>query len=305
MPQNKQRLAALALCASLSTCLTTGQAAATALSAEQLNIYRNGSSADWLLGNNRLLGDGFDNGNTLVGPAFSSTGTAATYNLLGVASAGVVAQAAREQNSQLLLDPNFGAVAPNAAGQTGPSLRLRLLTNTTTAGSGLNIGQSFAATLRLSLSAAPDPGQSFGLRLNDADIGSSNNDVVELSWSGSASGGNIVFRKQDFDLGFVSGLGSAPVAAPAHAAMLVLSLAHNEAGSGLISGSYNYADSSGALLGSFTTFDNRATAFQGETHTRVELRATGLTAPVPEPGSWALMAGGLLLLLRLRRRPAC
>ncbi|MES2718473.1 MAG: PEP-CTERM sorting domain-containing protein [Pseudomonadota bacterium] len=300
MPPHTQRLAALALCAGLAA----GPVTATVLTAEQLNVYRDGSSADWLLGNNRLLGDAFDNGNPLVGPAFSSTGTAATYNLLGAASAGVVSLAAREQNGQLLLDPNFGSVSPNAAGASGTSLRLRLLTNISNAGGGLNIGQTFAATLRLSLSAAPDPGQTFGLRLTDGGIATSNNDVVELFWSGNASGGNIVFRKQDFDLGLVSGLGSAAVAAPAHAAMLVLSLAHNEVDSNLISGSYNYADSNGQLLGSFTTFGNRAVAFQGESHTRVELRATGLTAPVPEPGTWALMGAGLALLLGRRARRA-
>ena len=82
------------------------------------------------------------------------------------------------------------------------------------------------------------------------------------------------------------------------------SLSHNTVDSALISGSYNYADSSGALLGGFTSFGSAATAFQGETHTRVELRATGVSAPVPEPGTWALMAAGLGLLLRWRaRRP--
>jgi hypothetical protein len=290
-----KRTAALALCSAIA-----GTAGATVLTAEQLNVYRDGSSADWLLGNNRLLGDGFDNGDPLVGPAFSSTGTAANYSLLGASSAA----AATEAGGRLLLDPNLGQVAANAQGQTGTSVRLRLLTNITDSNAGLNIGRSFAATLRLSLSAAPDPGQSFGLRLTDGGISAINNDVVELFWTGGA----IVFRKQDFGAGSITNLGSAPVAAPAGAAMLVLSLSHSTVDSPLIAGSYNYADASGALLGSFTSFGNTATAFQGESHTRVELRATGLSAPVPEPGAWALLAGGLGLLGWLRpggrRRPA-
>lgn len=290
----KNRLAALALC----TGLAAGPATATVLSAEQLNVYRDGSSADWLLGNSRLLGDAFDNGNPLVGPAFSSTGTPANYLLLGATTA----SAAREENGRLLLDPNLGAVSANAQGLSSTSVRLRLLTNITDANGGLNIGRSFAATLRLSLSAAPDPGQTFGLRLSDGGISAANNDVVELFWTGNASGGNIVFRKQDFEAGAISLLGVAPVAAPANAAMLVLSLAHNTVGSQLISGSYNYADGNGALLGSFTSFGNTATAFQGESYTRVELRATGVSAPVPEPGTWALMAAGLGLGMLLRRR---
>lgn len=288
------RAAALALI----TAALTGTAAATVMTAEQLNVYRDGTSADWLLGNNRLLADGFDNGAPLIGPAFTSNNVPATYSLLG-ASSGF---AATETGSRLLLDPNLGTVAPNALGQTGTSVRLRLLTNISDVNGGLNLNRSFSASLRLSLSAAPDPGQSFGLRLSDGGIATSNDDVVELFWAGNASGGNIVFRKQDFDHGAITVLGSAPVLRPAGAAMLVLSLAHGTVGSQLITGSYAFADASGSLVTGFTGFANAATAFNGEAYTRIELRATGLSAPpVPEPGTWALMAAGLGLLWSRRR----
>jgi hypothetical protein len=125
--------------------------------------------------------------------------------------------------------------------------------------------------------------------------------VIELSWVGNASGGNIVFRKQDFVAGTITNLGSAPLVAPSGAAMLVLSLAHATPGDAQISGNYSFADASGSLIESFRGFGTTATAFRGENHTRVELRATGLSAPVPEPASWALLAGGLGALGWLRR----
>ena len=70
------------------TGLLLAAGAASALAAEpltafQLNVYRDGAPVNWLAGENRLLGDGFDNGNPLVGPNFPN-GQASTYTLLGL-----------------------------------------------------------------------------------------------------------------------------------------------------------------------------------------------------------------------------
>lgn len=276
-------------------------ASATVMNAWQLNVYRDGSSADWLLGNSRLLGDGFDNGNPLLGPGFSSNGLAAGYVLLGLANPAQAGLAAYETGSSLRLDPQYGALSPNAAGQTGRSLRLHLLTDVDGSGTSLAQSRSFSATLRLGLGDLPAIGQSFGLRLTDGFSDAS--DVIDLYVSGTTSGPLLTFRKQDFLHGSITPLGTALLSAPVGAGALVLSLTHGTAGSNTISGSYAYANGSGTLITAFTGFGNVATAFNGESSTRIELRATELVSTVPEPGAWAMFAAGLAGLgWRARRR---
>ena len=288
------------------TGLLLAAGAASALAAEpltafHLNVYRDGAPVNWLAGENRLLGDGFDNGNPLVGPNFPN-GQASTYTLLGLAAGADAALALREQGGALLLDPAYGAVSANALGQTGRSIRLRLQTNVIDSGAGLPRSRSFAAALNLSLAALPALGETFGLRFGD--LFSNGSDVIELSVVGGASGARIQFRKQDFVTGTITPLGSAALAAPAGAVGLLLALSHSVANTDTIYGSYGFAAASGTRIGDLVTFANATTAFQGELHTRIELRATA-PLPVPEPAAWALMAGGLAgLLLRRRGRPA-
>jgi len=270
-------------------------ASATVLTALQLNVYRDGDPTTWLAGNNLLLADGFDNGDAYTGPAFPN-GQASTYTLQGLAAGADAALAVREQGGALLLDPLYGAVSANALGGMGHSLRLQLQTNVTDANSGLPRSRSFAAALVMPLTAMPDPLKSFGLRFSDGF--SNNNDVIELFVANQVAGQMIVFRKQEFVMPGITQLGSTPLAAPFGATSLVLSLSHPVADTDTVFGRYGYLNAAGTLIGGMTTFATSTTVFNGELHTRVQLRAT---APVPEPAAWALFAVGLGLFAALRR----
>lgn len=291
---------AAALCAAVSATCVPG--VASAMTVTQVNVYLGGTSADWLVGGHRWLADGFDNGQPLLGPVYAGGTTAASWQLSALAPGATVAQAVQESGSALHLDPAFGATAANAVGLSGPSLRLRLMTSVSDPAASLSLDQAFSVSARLSLADLPGVGETQGIRLSDSF--SNANDYVELFLQGTDTGTRIVLREQDFLLGTVTALGSAWLQPVSGAAQVVLSLSHGTAGSTAIFGSYNYADASGALLAPSFTGLGVGSAFDGETATRLELRATALAAAVPEPSAAVLMAGGLLLVGAVRRRRA-
>lgn len=269
-----------------------GAQAGTLMKVNEFEVYRDGSLDSWLQGQNLWLRDGFDNGNALQGPDLTSGGTA-TYTLVDALTPSTV----REAGGQLLMDAAWADVSVGATGSVGRSVRARFNTNTTDADRGLPIGRSFGVIANLSLDALPDTSSQFGVRL--ADSFSDSSDMVELSLVQRASGYGILFRKQDFLNHSITELGFAALSTPTGATGLLLGLMHPLADSDRVGAVYGYTDSSGNLLGSLQAFASTATAFNGELHTRAELRAT---AAVPEPTTWALMLAGVGALAGARWR---
>jgi hypothetical protein len=282
------RLLALALSGAALTA-----SAVTTMKVNYLVVYRDGSLANWLQDQNLLLDEGFDNGDPTIGPAFTG-GAAAGYIPLG---ASANPQAISESGGQLLMNASLGDISANAVGTDGHSLRLRLLTNINDPNLGLPQSRSFGAGISMPLDTLPSTQSNFGMRLSDAF--SNSNDVIELSVVNGAAGLGVLFRKQDFQNGTITNLGFAALAAPAGASNVVLALVHLQAGSNTIGAAYGYLDGNNELINGLTPFANVATAFNGEVHTRLELRAT---APVPEPAGWLMMGIGLAATVAVMRR---
>ena len=272
--------------------LVAGQVqAGTLMKVNELQVFRDGDVSNWLQGQNQILLDDFDNGNPLLGPNFAS-GDAATYTALGASNPLTVG----ESGGQLLLDAALADPSAGATGSIGRSVRVRLNTNVADPNRGLPLSRSFAVIANLALDALPDRNAQFGLRLNDSF--SDTSDLVELSLVHRASGYGVLFRKQDFLGHTINDYDFEALTLPSTASGLLLALVHPLAGSNNIGAAYGFTNASGELIGNLQPLDAIGTAFNGELHTRVELRAT---APVPEPGTWALMLGGLAALATTTR----
>lgn len=223
------------------------------------------------------------------------------WNVFGSFPAGA------ESGGKLRLDSANGLPSANASGTDVITQRIRLVTNRSDAPedalAGLKIGRSFSASAVFGL-AVPGPGDTFILRLTDAhaDVTAPGhqNDYLQLQVRRSTVVGavpEISLRKQDFQAGTITLLGSTPLDLGLGADQIRLTLDHPTPDSNDVFGSWQYL-AAGAVVGS-GSFATPGTVFTGETWTRVDVAISA----VPEPTSWATMlVGAGLVGWRLRRR---
>ncbi|MCB1959224.1 MAG: VPLPA-CTERM sorting domain-containing protein [Rhodocyclaceae bacterium] len=286
--------------------LTSGVLNAAVYSVTEFNLWKGGTFADWatsLTDPSLGLNDQFDNGDPLVGPFYTGLTTAANY-LPRNFQAGL---GLTESGGVLQMDTDFALPSTGAGGASGPAAGLRLLSNvdssqTNASGGilGLHKSASFAVAAAFELQIPPLTGQ-YGIRLFDSfsdGTEDNQNDYLDFRVVSTNQGPVVWLRHQDFEQGIAPVLAAHSLAAPAGATQIYLTLAHQQANSGLIDAYYGYRDASGALIGAPVYLASKS-IFHGEDFTRVELRAI---APVPEPLSGVMMLAGLGVLAAMGRR---
>lgn len=198
----------------------------------------------------------------------------------GVSAAGYVTNGpVPEIDGQLLLSSDFASGA--VGGGTDASFVINAVTHTTSTDSadlvtGLKSDDNVTIEGTFDLTNLPDsPFESFGIRFTDRIVGGPNpqagNDLVELRVVASETGRvGVVMNTRDFTTESTQLLQSIAFNPPPGAEQITLKLSYNP--SGIVSGSFDYLDQAGAVVG-HQDFAATSHIFDGEAWTRPQFFA--------------------------------
>ena len=273
--------------------LLPGIAGAFTVSLDQFQVNR------FDLPNNGLLFvDPFEDGVPPPSAPNFSNGNPAQYFVFGAIAPGA------ESGGKLALDSSIGTPVQNALGED------RLLTRTTfgtdistSTGLGLKRNHSFTVAARFDLVPLPTPIDNYGVELHDAVGVGTTVELVQLlvrrANDPADTSLHLRFQKQT-----ISGPGQGiqvlndlVLAPPSEANQIALLLRHATPDTDTITAEYRYANS-GNPLSDLIPLAGATTMFNGETF----VRGSFAVSQVPEPGTYAMLLAGLVLLGWVARR---
>ena len=247
-----------------------------------------------------VLVDSFNSG----GPPPSSpnfcSGNTASYSTQGTFGP--------ESGGKLIIDSANALLATNAAGAARLVHNATSLTNVNPLAPfnlGIRKDDTFKVSAIYDLITPPSPISGYGIRLTDRTqypSASLANDDLSLQLFTDTGGSTYVrLASQDFSLGTITEWEQVGFLAPLGADQIEFMFSHTNPADSLITSSFRYLSGGSVIAGSEYTLATQVEVFRGEDFIRAGIQA--FTA-VPAPGSLALLAVGLLSLLRCggRRR---
>lgn len=296
-PSSKFRGLVTALASALL--LQSGVASAVVTNLYEFRVQK-GANTEWWL-------DNFADGSPPPTSPFNNAFAGATCQLSQpylCYSVGGVFPNDSETGNRLTLDSAQGAATTNALGAPRLSQRALLISNTDSGNStnGLKRNHDFQVSGIFDLSIPIDNSSGYGIRLEDSATGHAASDQAALYLQRDSSGTlGIQFQDSNFVAGTRDIVDSAGITGT-EGQRLRLFLTH-AADSNVVTGAYQFENA--GIWGVTHTFANPATIFGtvGDADLWTRASFSAFQAPIPEPGTYALMLAGLGLVgWQLRRR---
>jgi PEP-CTERM motif len=199
-----------------------------------------------------------------------------------------------------LLTFNRSGAAPSCTTFFGCPLQQRVFLDTgfaPGATTGLRKAYDFYAVTSWVLTN-PTVGDDFRITLNDGFQNAAANDYTDIRVRHGAAGPTVAFRTLDLSNGAVDNIASVDLGATT-ADRIIFYFAH-ASGSSFVNAAYQLVQGVVPLGGLVSL--GQAELFRGEDATRFSFGANFAVAAIPEPGTYALMFGGLGVIGWMTRR---